>query len=341
MDVPLWLWLATIFGILAILAIDLAIVDHPWSKKTAPKEFSMKAASWWSAFYILIAIIFGFGIWYFAGSARAGEYFAGYVTEKSLSVDNLFVFYLILTSFAVPKKYQHEVLLVGIVIALVMRGAFIAIGAQAINAWSEVFYLFGAFLIYTAIKIVRDHLKGSDEEDADYTNSFAVRMVRKVWPVTDKYHGSHLTVKLDGRRHVTPMLLVIIAIGVTDLVFAVDSIPAIFGLTQDAYIVFTANAFALLGLRVLYFLLAGLMDKLEYISWGLAAIMVFIGIKMLLHALHENGVHVFEISTNLSLIVILGVMTVTVVASVVKARIDGKIGKGAKNGEVARTGADE
>ncbi|TDQ47552.1 TerC family protein [Actinorugispora endophytica] len=324
MDVPLWVWIATIVGILAVLAIDLAIVDRPWSKKHQPTEFSMKQAGWWSAFYIILAILFGLGIWYVEGGAKASEYFAGYVTEKSLSVDNLFVFYLILTSFAVPKKYQHEVLLVGIMLALVMRGVFIAIGAQAINAWSEVFYLFGAFLIYTAIKIVRDHVKGESEEDDDYTNSFAVRMVKKVWPVTDDYHGSHLTVKKDGRRHVTPMLMVIVAIGVTDLVFAVDSIPAIFGLTQDAYIVFTANAFALLGLRVLYFLLAGLMDKLSYISWGLAAIMVFIGVKMLLHALHENGVHVVEISTGLSLTVILGVMTVTIVASVIKARSDAK-----------------
>jgi len=224
----------------------------------------------------------------------------------------------------VPKKYQHEVLLIGIVLALAMRGVFIVVGAQAINAWSEVFYLFGAFLIYTAVKIVRDNVKGSEEEETDYTESFAVRMLRKVWPVADGYHGSRLTVRIDGRRHVTPMLMVIVAIGVTDLVFAVDSIPAIFGLTQDAYLVFTANAFALLGLRVLYFLLAGLMDKLAYISWGLAAIMVFIGVKMLLHALHENGVHVPEVGTGLSLGVILGVMTVTVVASVLKARSDAK-----------------
>ncbi|GAA1079102.1 TerC family protein [Nocardiopsis composta] len=319
MDVPMWVWLATIGAMVAILAIDLAIVDHPWSKKSGPKEFGVKQAAWWAAFYVGIAIIFGFGVWYFGGGTAAGEYFAGFLTEKSLSVDNLFVFYLIMGAFAVPKKYQHEVLLVGIVIALVMRGIFIAIGAQAINAWSEVFYLFGAFLIYTAVKIVRDHMKGEDE-DQDYANSFAVRMVRKVWPVADDYHGAKLTVKLDGRRHVTPMLMVIVAIGVTDLVFAVDSIPAIFGLTQDAYIVFTANAFALLGLRQLYFLLAGLMDKLVYISWGLSVIMAFIGVKMILHALHENGVHAPEIGIATSLTVIIGVMTVTVVASLIKAR---------------------
>lgn len=322
MDAPWWVWLATIVGIAVILVVDLAIVDRPWSKKREPKEFSLKEASWWSAFYIALAIVFGIGIWYFAGWEKAGEYFAGYVTEKSLSVDNLFVFYLILTSFAVPKKYQHEVLLVGIMLALVMRGVFIAVGAQAVNAWSEVFYLFGAFLIYTAIKIVRDNVAGSEEEETNYTDSFAVRMLRKVWPVTNSYHGPRLTVKLDGRRHITPMFMVIVAVGVTDLIFAVDSIPAIFGLTQDAYLVFTANAFALLGLRVLYFLLAGLMDRLAYISWGLAAIMVFIGIKMLLHALHENGVDVPEVGTSLSLGVILGVMTITVIASVVKSRSD-------------------
>src|SRR5690606_17102938 len=319
MDVPMWVWLATIGAMVAILAIDLAIVDHPWSKKSGPKEFGVKQAAWWAAFYVGIAIIFGFGVWYFGGGTAAGEYFAGFLTEKSLSVDNLFVFYLIMGAFAVPKKYQHEVLLVGIVIALVMRGIFIAIGAQAINAWSEVFYLFGAFLIYTAVKIVRDHMKGEDE-DQDYANSFAVRMVRKVWPVADDYHGAKLTVKLDGRRHVTPTLMVIVAIGVTDLVFAVDSIPALFGLTHDAYIVFTATAFALLGLRQLYFLLAGLMDKLVYISWGLSVIMAFIGVKMILHALHENGVHAPEIGIATSLTVIIGVMTITVVASLIKAR---------------------
>lgn len=323
MDVPLWVWFATVGSMIAILAIDLAIVDHPWSKKSGPKEFGMKQAGWWAAFYIGIAIIFGFGIWYFGGGTAAGEYFAGFVTEKSLSVDNLFIFYLIMGSFAVPKKYQHEVLLVGIVIALIMRSIFIAIGAQAINAWSEVFYLFGAFLIYTAVKIVYDHVK-QDQGDQDFTDSFAVRMVKKVWPVTDEYHGAHLTVRQNGRRYVTPMLMVIVAIGVTDLVFAVDSIPAIFGLTQDTYIVFTANAFALLGLRQLYFLLAGLMDKLAYISWGLAVIMVFIGVKMFLHALHENGVHVPEVGIGMSLTVIIGVMVVTIAASLLKARNDGK-----------------
>ncbi|QBI55050.1 TerC family protein [Streptomonospora litoralis] len=330
MDVPLWVWLATIGAMVAILVVDLAIVDHPWSKKSGPREFGMKQAAWWAVFYIGIAIVFGFGLWFVGGGTVAGEYFAGFVTEKSLSVDNLFVFYLIMSSFAVPKRYQHEVLLVGIVIALVMRGIFIALGAQAINAWSEVFYFFGALLLFTAIKIVRDNVK-QDDEEKDYSDSFAVRMVRRVWPVTDEYHGARLTVKQGGRRHVTPMFLVIVAIGMTDLIFAVDSIPAIFGLTQDPYIVFTANAFALLGLRQLYFLLAGLMDRLAYIGWGLAAIMVFIAVKMFLHALHENNVPVPEVGIGLSLSVILGVMVITVVASLLSSR--SSIGRGSGESE--------
>ncbi|WP_067605341.1 TerC family protein [Nocardiopsis listeri] len=322
MNVPLWIWAATIAAMILILALDLIIVDRPWSKTKGPMEFGMKQAGWWAVFYIGLAVVFGLGLMYFGGGTAGAEYFAGFVTEKSLSIDNLFVFYLLLTGFAVPKKYQHEVLLVGIVIAIVMRGIFIVLGAQVINAWSEVFYLFGVFLIYTGYKIIRDHLKG-DEDDKDFTQTPVVRLVKRFWPVTNDYHDAKMTVKLDGRRHVTPMLLVIVAIGVIDLVFAVDSIPAIFGLTQDAYIVFTANAFALMGLRQLYFLLAGLMDRLAYISWGLSAIMVFIGVKMILHALHENGVHVIEVGIGASLTVILGIMTITIIGSLIKSRSDG------------------
>ncbi|MBB4932458.1 tellurite resistance protein TerC [Lipingzhangella halophila] len=319
MNVPFWVWVVTIVAMVAILAIDLAIVDHPWSKKSGPREFGVKQAAWWAAFYVGIALVFGVGVWYFSGATAGIEYFAGFITEKSLSVDNLFIFYLLMGAFAVPKKYQHEVLLIGIVLALIMRGIFIAIGAQAINAWSEVFYLFGAFLIYTGFKIVRDHMRHDEASSEDFTDNYAVRMVRKIWPVTEDYHGAHLSVKIDGQRYITPMFLVIVAIGVIDLVFAIDSIPAIFGLTQEAYIVFTANAFALMGLRQLYFLLAGLMDRLTYISWGLAAIMGFIGIKMILHALHENGVHVPEVGIGMSLSVIIGVMAITIIASLLKS----------------------
>ena len=332
-NVPLWVWGLTIAAMVVILVLDLLIVDRPWSKEKGPREFGIRQASWWAVFYIAIAVVFGFGVMIF-GDARAGaEYFAGFVTEKSLSIDNLFVFYLLISAFAVPKKYQHEVLLVGIVIAIVMRGIFIVLGAQVINAWSEVFYLFGAFLVYTAYKIVRDHVKG-DEHDQDFTQTPVVRLVKRFWPVTNDYHGAKLTVRLDGRRYITPMLLVILAIGVIDLVFAVDSIPAIFGLTQDAYIVFTANAFALMGLRQLYFLLAGLMDRLAYISWGLSAIMLFIGIKMILHALHENGVPVFEVGIGASLTVIIGVMAVTVAGSLFKTRIDRRRAEAREKGSV-------
>lgn len=316
MNVPAWLWFATIAAMIVVLAVDLVIVDRPWSGR--PREFGMRQAAWWACFYIGIAVLFGAGLWWFSGGEPAGEYFAGYLTEKSLSVDNLFVFYLIIDGFAVPHRNRHEVLLIGIVIALVMRGVFIAIGAQAINAWSEVFYVFGAFLLYTAVKIVRDHVRGA--ADKDYTQGRAVRLIRRIWPVTEHYHDGRLTLRREGRRLATPLLLVIITIGVVDLVFAVDSIPAIFGLTGDAYIVFTANAFALLGLRQLYFLLAGLMDRLVYISWGLAVIMAFIGVKMILHALHENGVHVPQIGTLTSLFVIVAVLAVTVTASLLRSR---------------------
>ena len=321
MNVPLWIWAVTIGAMIAILALDLVIVDRPWSKTKGPSEFGMRQASWWAVFYIALAVVFGFGLMYFGGTTAGAEYFAGFVTEKSLSIDNLFVFYLLISAFAVPRRYQHEVLLVGIVIAIVMRGIFIVLGAQVINAWSEVFYLFGAFLIWTAYKIVRDHVKG-DEDEKDFSQNAVVRLIKRFWPVTEDYHGAKMTVKLDGVRYITPMLLVIVAIGFIDLIFAVDSIPAIFGLTQDAYIVFTANAFALMGLRQLYFLLAGLMDRLAYISWGLSAIMLFIGAKMILHALHENGVPVPEVGIGLSLTVILGVMGITVAGSLIKSGVD-------------------
>ncbi|MDS1269489.1 TerC family protein [Lipingzhangella sp. LS1_29] len=323
MDVPLWVWLATIGGIIGILAADLAIVDHPWSKTRGPREFGIRQAAWWATFYVALALVFGGCVWMFGGATAAGEYYAGFLTEKSLSVDNLFIFYLIISGFAVPRRYQHEVLLVGIVVALVMRGFFIAVGAQAVNAFSEVFYLFAALLLYTAWKILREQLSNGHGTD-DYTNGAVVRAVKRVMPVTDTYHGARLTVRLGDRRFATPMLLVIVAIGVTDLVFALDSIPAIFGLTQDAYIVFTANAFALMGLRQLYFLLAGLMDRLAYIGWGLAALMVFISVKMLLHALHENGVAVPEVGIPVSLSVIVSVMAVTVVASLWRSARDSR-----------------
>jgi tellurite resistance protein TerC len=319
-NVPVWLWFATIGGLAAVILADLFLVDRK------PHEVTIKEATRWVLFYVGLAVLFGLGIWYFAGGTYAGEFFAGYITEYSLSVDNLFVFVIIMSSFAVPLIHQHRVLLVGIVIALIMRGLFITAGAAAINALSWVFYLFAAFLIYTAVNMVRQGVGGDDEE---WKEPRVVGMIRRVLPVTENYHGSKTTVRLDGKRWVTPMFIVMIAIGLTDLLFALDSIPAIFGLTQEAYLVFSANAFALMGLRQLYFLLGGLLKKLIYLSYGLAVILAFIGVKLVLHALHENElpfinggapVPVPEVGIGLSLSVIVGVLAITTIASLVAVR---------------------
>ncbi|GAA1834105.1 TerC family protein [Pseudonocardia ailaonensis] len=327
MNVPLWLWLATIGGLVAIILADLFLVDHK------PHAVTIKEATRWVLFYVALAVLFGLGIWWFAGGQYAGEFFAGYITEYSLSVDNLFVFVIIMSSFAVPAIHQHRVLLVGIVIALVMRGAFIAVGAAAIEALSWIFYIFAAFLVYTAVNMVRQGM-GENEE---WKEPRIVSLVRRVLPVTEKFHGSRTTVRLDGRRWVTPMLIVMIAIGLTDLLFALDSIPAIFGLTQEPFLVFTANAFALMGLRQLYFLLGGLLRKLIYLSYGLAVILAFIGAKLVLHALHENElpflnggrpIPVPEVSIAVSLIVIVGVLAITTVASLVAVRRNPALAEG-------------
>jgi tellurite resistance protein TerC len=320
LNVPVWLWFATIGGLAAIIIADLFLVD------SKPHAVTMKEATRWVLFYVALAVMFGLGVWYFAGGTYAGEFFAGYITEYSLSVDNLFVFVIIMTSFAVPAVHQHRVLLVGIVIALVMRGLFIAVGAAAINALSWVFYLFAAFLIYTAVNMVRQGIAGDEEE---WTEPRVVRLVRRVLPVTEDYHGSKTTVRIDGKRWATPMLIVMVAIGLTDLLFALDSIPAIFGLTQEAYLVFSANAFALMGLRQLYFLLGGLLNRLIYLPYGLAVILAFIGVKLVLHALHENELPflnggeplpVPEIGIGLSLSVIVGVLVITTVASLIAVK---------------------
>jgi tellurite resistance protein TerC len=316
MSIPTWLWFATIGGLLAVIAVDLFLVDRD------PHVVTVRESTRWVLFYVALAVAFGIGIWLFAGGTYAGEFFAGYITEYSLSVDNLFVFVIIMATFKVPAIHQHRVLLVGIVIALVMRGIFIAVGAAAIQRFSWVFYLFAAVLIYTAIKLG----KQGTEHDEQYHENAALRLVRKALPVTQDYHGAKSFVKIDGKRWVTPMLIVMVAIGSTDLLFALDSIPAIFGLTQEAYLVFTANAFALMGLRQLYFLLGGLLDRLVYLSYGLAVILGFIGVKLVLHALHENAlpfinggqpVPVPDVSIGVSLGVIVGVLAITTVASLV------------------------
>jgi tellurite resistance protein TerC len=311
MSVPLWLWIATIAGLLVLLAIDLVIVDRK------PHEVTTGEAAKWVVFYVSCAILFGIGIFYFAGHDPGVEFFTGYITEYSLSVDNLFIFMIIMTSFKVPVIHQHRVLLVGILLALAMRSVFIAIGAALIQQFVWVFFVFGAILVWTAVSMVR-----SKDEDEEYHENALTRLVRRVFPVTKDFHGSKSFIKKDGRRWITPMFVVIIAIGSADLLFAVDSIPAIFGITQEAFLVFTANAFALMGLRQLYFLLGGLVAKLVYLTYGLAVILGFIGAKLFLHALHEYHVvpDWLDINNWISLGVIVVVLTITTVASLAKAK---------------------
>ncbi len=321
MHVTPLIWIVTILVILGLFVFDF------FAHVRTPHAPTLRESGFWSAVYIGIAILFGlFVIWQW-GSGYGGEYFAGYVTEKALSVDNLFVFVIIMSSFAVPREYQQKVLLIGIVIALILRGIFIAVGAAAINAYSWVFYLFGFFLVYTAIKLLKDH--GNEAEEEEKRENRIVSIVRKFVPTSDEYDGDKLVTKIDGKRFVTPLLLALLAIGFTDILFALDSIPAIYGLTQEAYIVFAANAFALMGLRQLFFLIGGLLERLVYLSYGLSVILAFIGVKLVLHALHENtlpfvngGEHVAvpEVGIAFSLIVILGVLIVTTVASLIKTR---------------------
>ncbi|AGM07722.1 TerC family protein [Amycolatopsis keratiniphila] len=311
MSVPLWLWIATVGGLLALIALDLVIVDRK------PHEVTTGEAARWVIFYIAVAIAFGVGVWVFAGHEPGVQFFTGYITEYSLSVDNLFIFMIIMTSFKVPAIHQHRVLLIGILLALAMRSVFIAVGAALIAQFVWVFFLFGAVLIWTAISMVRN----KDEEE-EYEENALTRWVRKLFPVTEEWHGHKSFVKKDGKRWITPMFLVIVAIGSADLLFAVDSIPAIFGITQEAFLVFTANAFALMGLRQLYFLLGGLVTKLVYLSYGLAVILAFIGAKLFLHALHEYHVvpDWLDINNWVSLGVIVVVLTVTTLASLAKAK---------------------
>jgi tellurite resistance protein TerC len=312
MSVPLWLWIATIIGLLALIAIDLVIVDRK------PHEVTTGEAARWVIFYVSCAILFGIGVFYFAGHEPGVEFFTGYITEYSLSVDNLFIFMIVMASFKVPAIHQHRVLLVGILLALVMRSAFIAVGAALIAQFVWVFFLFGAVLVWTAISMVR----GTDKEDEEYQENAATRLVRRVFPVTENYHGHKSFVRKTGKLWITPMFVVIVAIGSADLLFAVDSIPAIFGITQEPFLVFTANAFALMGLRQLYFLIGGLVTKLVYLSYGLAVILGFIGAKLFLHALHEYHVvpDWLDVNNWVSLGFIVVVLTITTLASLAKAK---------------------
>jgi len=315
MDVPAVVWWLTVVGIVGLLVFDF--VFHV---RTAHVP-TLREAAIWSSAYVGIALAFGIGVWIFGGGEMGGEYFAGYVTEKALSVDNLFVFLIIMSSFKVPRADQQKVLLFGIVVALLARTGFIFLGAALINAFAWVFYVFGLVLLLTAGNLIRP--EGEDTHSAD---NIVVRLARRFFHTSDSYDGDKLFTTVDGRRVMTPMLLVVAAIGGTDILFALDSIPAIFGLTQNVYLVFTATAFSLLGLRQLYFLIDGLLDRLVYLGYGLAVILAFIGVKLILHALHENNlpiinngrpVEVVEIGTGLSLGVIVGVLVVTVIASLV------------------------
>lgn len=279
METPFLVWILTIAFILGLLIFDF------YSHVRTPHEPTIRESATWSIVYIGIAILFGLGVGITSGWTLGGEYFAGWITEKALSVDNLFVFLIIMTSFAVPRIYQQKVLLVGIAIALVSRGLFIALGVTIIENFSWVFYLFGLLLFWLAYS----QIKGG-HDDAEAGDSRLIRILRRIIPTSDDYDGDRLTTKVHGRRLFTPLLLVMVAIGLTDVLFALDSIPAIFGLTQDAYIVFTANAFSLLGLRQLYFLISGLLERLVYLAQGLAVILAFIGVKLAFHALHVNEV---------------------------------------------------
>jgi tellurite resistance protein TerC len=320
-SVPVWAWIAVIGGLLVVLAIDLWIVD-----RGEAREFSMRQAGYWVTFYVLLAMAFGVMIWSVYGGDRAGEFFAGYITEYSLSVDNLFVFFIIMSRFAVPKAYQHRVLLIGILLALVMRGVFIALGAAALERFSWLFYVFGAFLVYTAITL----FKQGENDEEDFKENILIRWSKRALPVSSSFDSGRMTVVTEaGKRLFTPMLIVMIAIGTTDLIFALDSIPAIFGITKEPYLVFTANVFALMGLRQLYFLLGGLLERLVYLNFGLAFVLAFIGVKLFLEALHSNslpfingghGVHwAPEIPIWLSLLVIIGTLGIATAASLAKS----------------------
>jgi tellurite resistance protein TerC len=318
-----WIWTATLVALVAVLAVDLLIIGR------RPHEPTIKEASGWVAFYVALALLFGAGVWVSAGGRYAGEFYTGWLTEYSLSIDNLFVFVIIMSRFAVPRQFQQKVLLIGIVLALLMRGAFIAAGAALIEQFSWVFYIFGAFLIYTAISLVKD---GETDAD-DFRENILIRWSKRALPLSSSFDSGHLTiVSGTGKRLFTPMLVVMIAIGTTDLLFALDSIPAIFGITKEPYLVFTANVFALMGLRQLYFLLGGLLERLVYLNYGLSAVLAFIGVKLVLEALHTNTVPFInhgdgiswapEIPIWLSLVVVVGTLGIATVASLAKSSRD-------------------
>jgi tellurite resistance protein TerC len=304
-------WVATVGVIVALFAFDLVLATR------RPHAVGLREAAAWSAFYIGLAVVFGIVFGVVAGWSVGGQYFAGYAVEKSLSIDNLFVFVIIINNFVVPVEQQRRALTIGIAFALVMRAVFIVLGAALLNAFSFMFLGFGVILLFTAVQMFRHR-----DQDPSIEDNRLVAAVGRTFPVTKGYHGGRLFVRVDERRMSTPLLLVLIAIGSTDLLFAFDSIPAVFGVTQYAYVVFCANAFALLGLRALFFLVTGALDRLVYLSTGLALILAFIGVKLVLHYGHTQDHSLPEISTLVSLGVILAILTVTVLASVIASRRD-------------------
>jgi tellurite resistance protein TerC len=322
MDVSTTVWWITGLLTVGFLLVDVLVIGR------RPHEPSMKECATYLSVYVAAAIAFGLGVWYFSGAQYGGEFFAGWLTEYSLSIDNLFIFIIIMGKFAVPRQYQQTALLIGIVLALILRGLFIAVGAAAIEQFSWVFYLFGLFLVYTAIHLAIE----ANEPDAQYDEPKLITFMRRHFSISEEWHGVKLTVVENGKRMLTPMFLVILALGVTDLLFALDSIPAIYGLTKEPYLVFTANVFALMGLRQLYFLIGGLLERLVYLSYGLSFLLLFIGVKLILHAMHENelpfingGEHIEwapDIPISVSLGVIIGTLVITAVASLAKDRAD-------------------
>ena len=311
MEVSSTIWAITVGLIATLIAIDLFT-----SSRTA-HEVKFKEAAAWTSFYVSIALGFGAWVWSYFGSTYGTEFFAAYLVEYSLSIDNLFIFVIILAQFAVPSIYHQRILLIGVMLALVLRAIFIAIGAAALGAFSFTFVIFGAILVWTGVGLFKHW-----DEDPEPNDNFMVRTIRKRVAMVDDFHGTKLFIKLNEKRYATPMFLVIIAIASTDLLFALDSIPATFGVTSQTFLVFTANAFALLGLRALYFLLKGLLDKLIYLSLGLSFILMFIGVKLIMTYLHEQFYDIPKIPTPVSLGVIASILAISTVASLIKSSKD-------------------
>jgi tellurite resistance protein TerC len=302
------MWLASVAGIVTLISVDL------WQSRR-PHEIGFREAAVWSTLYIAAAVLFGAGVLLTAGTQAGIQFFSGYLVEKSLSIDNLFVFAVVLAQFGVAARHQGRVLMIGVVGALVLRGVFIAVGAAAVERYAVTFLFFGAFLMFTGIRLFRSH-----GEPPDIADSRPIRLLRKVVPMTGDSSSGRLLVRAGGRLKATPILLATAAILATDIVFALDSIPAIFGITDNAYLVFTTNAFALLGLRALYFLLIGLLDRLVYLHYGLAILLGFIGVKLVLHYLHGVWAAVPAIPLPLSMAVIVGILAITTVASLRRSR---------------------